>query len=139
MSLRSPAERSSYRSPGASAEAELREKGSRFLARLEGAVDEAGARAVLAYAGAARQAVTGARFVERLPMVSFRISTSYDKTGSLQRLLAIPGVRLAEQDFGERVEMVVEVDVPAVEVFESAVADLAAVVAVERIFGAGAT
>jgi len=186
----------SYRAPAASCSAELREKGSRFLALLRPAGDEAAARAQLdeiarrhadathhcwawrlgaerrerssdagepagtagvpilnvlrgadlsdvvavvvrwfggtklgkgglarAYAGATREALSGAALIEKRPAIDLELELDYDQVGPLQALVHPPEVALVASDYGERVRWRVRVDLARREAFEAALAD----------------
>jgi len=172
----------SYLVPAAAARAELREKGSHFLAILEPVADEAAARArlaaieaahrdathccwawrlgaparerssdagepggtagppilralqtaelsdallvvvrwfggtklgkgglVRAYGGVAREAVASASATRRLQRVRVVLELPYAHLGAVQRLIRPPEVELVEENFGERVRVVLAV------------------------------
>lgn len=109
-----------YRVPTAAGEAELREKGSRFLAVVAPVGDETAARAVIDRLAAEHRDATHVCFAwrlalaelprsERVPTEELRLELPYDRLGAVQGLLDPPRVELAEADYAERVRLTLRV------------------------------
>lgn len=99
-----------YLAPAGPAEAEIRERGSRFLALMVPVDDEAAATAVLDEIRKQHHGATHHCWASRL--------------GAVKRLSEAPGRRLESESYGEAVEMVIEVERSALEEVEAALADL---------------
>jgi uncharacterized YigZ family protein len=66
-----------------------------------------------AYAEAARSALAGAQRIERIPQVLLRAECGWGAWGAVQRLVHPPAVVLRDACYGERVQVTLAVECPA--------------------------
>lgn len=85
-----------------------------------------------AYAAAARVAVEDAGRIERVASVVCELSLPYEAIGAVKRLLEGPGRRLQDESYSETARLVVSVDLPELQRFEEAIADLGPRVSLQR-------
>ncbi len=84
------------------------------------------------YAAAARAALDNVRPVEHVEAVLCELCLPYAAVGAVKRLLEAPGRRLVDERYEAEARLVVSVDLPALERFKEAVADLGPAVSMSR-------
>jgi uncharacterized YigZ family protein len=86
-----------------------------------------------AYSGACGLVLERTATVRRIETILLRVSLPYERLGAVKRLAEAPGRRLRSESYGEEVVMEIEVELPALLEFESALADLGPRSVVERM------
>lgn len=62
-----------------------------------------------AYAGATREALESLQVAHRFPTVHLPLDLSYEQVGAVQRLVHPPDVEIVDEEYGERVRLVLRV------------------------------
>jgi len=86
-----------------------------------------------AYAGACSEVVAQVKAVRRVETVCLRVTLPYELVGAVRRLSEAPGRRFISGIYGEDAVVVIEVEGPALEAAEEALADLGSRVEVEPL------